>query len=331
MLAGVKLSDLPALAGLSIEALGPARHRIQVLDPCAGASPTCITSYPLPLIAAIHAAKGPFVCDEIQREEDPRYVERAMRREVLGFLPAAAFAGKDVLDFGCGAGASTLVLARLLPPCRLVGIELQERLLELARLRAQHLARPGIRFELALSPTELPPRLGAFDFIVMSAVYEHLLPHERNSLLPALWRHLRPGGTLFVNQTPHRWSPIELHTTGLPLINYLPDRLALAYARSCSRRMKGDEDWPALLRAGIRGATVGEILRLLGPDARPLAPLEGDLVDLWYGRLSPRHAWLKRAVRAGLKALQPVADRHLVPELTLAIRKTPYRPKAPAG
>ena len=49
-------------------------------------------------------------------EEDPRYVERAIRNDVLGYVEARAFAGKRVLDFGCGAGASTLVMSRMLPP-----------------------------------------------------------------------------------------------------------------------------------------------------------------------------------------------------------------------
>jgi hypothetical protein len=52
------------------------------------------TSYPLPLIREIYAAKGMHVCDEIMREEDPRLVENSIRHEVLGYIDAAAFAGK---------------------------------------------------------------------------------------------------------------------------------------------------------------------------------------------------------------------------------------------
>ena len=309
--------------GLRVERLPDGRHRVAVAmeDACPGAAMSWTTAYPPELILEIHAQKRGFVCDEIRREEDPCYVERAIRHEVLGYVEPQAFCGKRILDFGCGAGASGLVMSRVFPPCEIVGVELEERLVRLALLRAAHLGKPGLRFLVSPSGTALPAGLGDFDYIVLSAVYEHLLPAERRLLLPHLWRHLRPGGVLFINQTPHRYSPVEIHTTGLPLINYLPDELACRTARRLSRRLAGDEDWPTLLRAGIRGATIGEILRTLGGEAELLQPREGDHIDLWYRKLSPRWRWLKIAIWATLKALKPLAGIHLVPELTLAIRK----------
>jgi 2-polyprenyl-3-methyl-5-hydroxy-6-metoxy-1,4-benzoquinol methylase len=311
-------------SGTRVRVLDDGRHRIDIEAPAgfAGASLAWTTRYPRELIHQIHAVKGLYLCDEIMREEDPGYVERAIRHEVLGYVDAAEFAGKRVLDFGCGAGASTLVLGRLLPPCEIVGIELQERLLRLARLRAALLGRTCSRFLLSPSGTSLPDGIGAFDYIVLSAVFEHLLPGERSELLPGLWQRLNPGGVLFINQTPHRWAPVEMHTTGLPLINYLPDRLALRAAQ-LSRRIKRGEDWASLLRAGIRGGTIGEILGLLGGRAALLEPKRrvGDRIDLWYGKLSRRHAWLKKGAWAALKLLKPFGGACLVPELTLAIRK----------
>src|SRR5438477_627471 len=192
--------------GLRVARLADGRHQIAV-EPdqgCPGASRSWITSYPPELILEIHAAKRGYVCDEIMREEDPRYVERAIRHEVLGYVDAEEFRGKRILDFGCGSGASTLVMSRLLPPCELVGVDLEERLLNLARLR---------------------------------------------------------------------------------------------------------------------GATIGEILRVLGARSALLEPQRGDHIDLWYGKLSKRHRWLKKTIWASLKAFKPIAGIHLVPELTLAIRK----------
>jgi 2-polyprenyl-3-methyl-5-hydroxy-6-metoxy-1,4-benzoquinol methylase len=309
--------------GMRVERLPDGRHRIEVQPQqgWTGAATSWTTAYPAELILEIHATKHAYVCDEIRREEDPRYVERAIRHEVLGYLDAEAFRGKRILDFGCGAGASTLVMSRLLPPCELVGVELEERLLKLARLRAQYLGKRDLSFHLSPSGTALPSGLGPFDYIVLSAVYEHLLPEERRVLLPRIWAHLKPSGVLFINQTPHRYSPIEMHTTGLPLINYLPDALALRVTRRFSKRINGDEDWPALLRAGIRGATIAEIVRTLDGDAELLKPRQGDQIDLWHGKLSKRYALVKKAIWAALKALKPLAGIHLVPELTLAIRK----------
>lgn len=218
-----------------------------------------------------------------------------------------------------------MVLARLLPPCENAGIELEDELLRIARLRAEHFGAHHVRFLRSPAPDAFPSNLGVFDFVLFSAVFEHLLPAERRALLPLIWRHLKPGGVLFLNQTPHRWAPVETHTTGLPLINYLPDRLALRMARRFSARVKPDDDWETLLREGIRGGTVREILGILAKDGSPvlLEPRKhvGDRIDLWYGKLSSRHAWLKWSVWASLKLLKATTGAVLTPELSLAIRK----------
>lgn len=310
-----------------VEPLPDGRRRISV-EPGAGhavARRTWDTAYPVSLIREIHAIKGLFLCDEIMREEDPRYVEHFLRHEVLGYVEPAAFAGKRVLDFGCGSGASTLVLGRILPPCEIVGIELEEKLLGIARLRAEYRGVRGLRFLRSPSAETFPDGLGLFDFVIFSAVFEHLLPGERRKLLPQIWSHVKPGGILFLNQTPHRYSPVEFHTTGLPLINFLPDALALRAARRFSKHVAPGTDWPTLLRMGIRGGTTREVLDILSPHGAPklLAPRRdvGDQIDLWHGKLSPRHAWLKRGIWASLKALKAATRIELTPELALAIRK----------
>ena len=97
---------------MRIESLPDGRNRIS-LTPAPGCTVqrrAWTTSYPLALIRAIHSTKGLYVCDEIMREEDPRYVEHFLRHAVLSYLDPAAFAGKRVLDFGCGSGASVMVL-----------------------------------------------------------------------------------------------------------------------------------------------------------------------------------------------------------------------------
>src|SRR5258708_31451223 len=160
-------------AGLRVGRLAEGRHHIAV-EPdqgCPGASHSWTTSYPPELILEIHATKRGYVCDEIMREEDPRYVERAIRHEVLGYVDAEDFRGKRILDFGCGSGASTLVMSRLLPPCELVGVELEERLLSLARLRAEYLDRSGLRFLHSPSCPTLPDRLREVDYILLRALY----------------------------------------------------------------------------------------------------------------------------------------------------------------
>src|SRR5260221_8488106 len=170
--------------GLRVERLADGRHHIGV-EPdqgCPGASHSWTTSYPPELILEIHATKRGYVCDEIMREEDPRYVERAIRHEVLGYVDAEEFRGKRILDFGCGSGASTLVMSRLLPPCELVGVELEERLLSLARLRAEDFGRSGLRFPRSPSRPPLPGGLGGFDHTVLRHPHKNLLPNNRPML-----------------------------------------------------------------------------------------------------------------------------------------------------
>lgn len=285
-----------------------------------------ISRYPLALIKEIQATKGLYVCDEIMREEDPGYVEHYLRQEVLSYLPPAAFSGKRILDFGCGSGASSVVLSRLLPECEIVGVELAERLLRIARLRAQHFGLQRVRFLGSPTGDALPRELGEFDFVLFSAVFEHLLPHERRKVLPLVWDRLRPGGILFINQTPYRYAPVEVHTTGgMPLINYLPDAVTLRLVRRFSRRYSGPVSWERLLRDGIRGGSVSEILAILRQHGRPvlLEPRAeiGDRIDLWYGGLSPRHRWLKRAIRTGLKMIKLTSGSVITPSLALAIRR----------
>lgn len=288
------------------------------------------TAYPLELIRRILEVKGPaWLCDEMMRDEDPAYVQRHLAADLLAYLDQSDFAGKRILDFGCGSGASTVVLARMLPDAEIVGIELFDELLSVARGRVQHYGFSRIDLRQSPSGTQLPGGLGQFDFVILSAVYEHLLPHERQVILPQVWSLLREGGYLFINQTPNRLFPVELHTTMLPFINYLPSRLALWSAHRFSNRIGRDDSWEALLRKGIRGATVREIMRLLPEKEGPPVLLEPtkqelrDRVDLWYSttnleRLRP----LKAGAKALIKMLNTATGVALVPDLSLAFQKT---------
>lgn len=312
------------------ETLGRRTIRVAPRNGVFAAARDWSTAYPVELIDHVLRVKGPGrLCDEIMRDEDPRYVEHSFRWGILGYVGSDAFDGRRVLDFGSGSGASSMVLSRLFPKARIVGIELVADFVGLARHRARFYGVED-RVEFQLSPTSdaLPEQLGQFDYVVFSAVYEHLLPHERRSMLPKLWQHLKPGGVLFLDQTPYRWSPVETHTTGLPLINYLPDRLALRCARRFSKKVGPDATWPELLRRGIRGATTREILADItrgGGRAELLEPsMLGlrDRIDLWY-RLSSanRKPRIKRVMKHGFRAIKAITGVTAVPQLSLAIRK----------
>jgi SAM-dependent methyltransferase len=284
------------------------------------------TAYTPELIASVLEVKGPaWLCDEIRRDEDPTYVSRFLAESILSYVPPESTSGR-LLELGSGGGASSLNLRRLLPEVKVVGVELLADHVQLARDRAAYYTMDELEFIHNPDGSRLPDSLGEFEYVMLSAVYEHLLPAERRSLMPQIWSHLKPGGLLFINQLPHRFSPLETHTTGLPLINYLPDGLAYRASRRFSSWVAADQSWESLLRAGIRGGTVREILRDIGSErAEVLEPtLRGkrDQIDLWFA-LSGASRWplAKRIARGVMKGLKRATGITFVPELSLAIRK----------
>ena len=210
---------------------------------------TCETSYPIDLIDKILDVIGPgYLCDEILRDESPDYVQRSLKYDILSYIKEDEFKNKRLLDFGCGSGASTMILSRMFPHTEIVGIELEDRLLSIAKLRAKYYGYKNIILKNSPNSNNLPSNIGNFDYVVLSAVYEHLLQSERALLLSQIWNILKPGGILFINQTPNKYFLFETHTTsGLPFINYLPDRLALFYAQHFSKRKLKNFSWGELL------------------------------------------------------------------------------------
>lgn len=314
--------------GATVEALADGRRRVTVRV-AAGAwvpHPSCETGYPLPLLERLLAVKGPaWLCDEVLRDEDPARVEQSVRKTLLSHVPAARLAGARVLDFGCGSGASTAVLARLLPDAEVVGVELDARLVEIARLRVAHQGAGAPTVLHSPAPDRMPDGLGSFDVIYLSAVWEHLLPAERATLPAQLWRLLRPGGVLLLTETPYRWSPVETHSTGFPLVNHLPRPLAARVARR-SPRVGDDETWAELLRNGLRGGSVPEVLRTLRAVGDgtpvllpPLPELAASEEALWLAHGPRTHR--RRAVARALTALRRTTGIRALPWLNLAIEK----------
>ena len=69
----------------------------------------------------------------------------------------------------------------------IVGVELVSEFVELARHRARYYGVDSrVSFQLSPDSTSLPPEIGNFDYIIFSAVYEHLFPTKREMILPLL-------------------------------------------------------------------------------------------------------------------------------------------------
>ena len=274
---------------------------------------SCETAYPMDLIELILEVKGPgWLCDEIQRDESPTYVRHNLESAFRPFVDPREVDGQRILDLGSGAGASTMILSRMFPSSEIIGVELESDLLAIAKKRTEVFRAGNVAFFQSPSGTRLPDGIGMFDVVVMSAVFEHLLPHERPALMAQVWSILRPGGLLIIQETPHRFFPLESHTTGLPLINYLPDSAVHALTRRFSRRVDRRASWEELLRQGIRGGTAGEIMGELRGDARysphALRPTRAgarDEFDVWYLMASAHgRESLRRVAAQALRAIK---------------------------
>lgn len=320
---------------IQILALEPGRFRI-LLEPNDPAlfTPTRSwdTSLPPDVIESLaQRLEFAWLCDHIARLEDPHYVAEILKRQLFAYFAPEEFAGKRLLDFGCGIGASSIILAECLPDTEIVGVELDESRVAIARRIAEHKGRKNLRFEVSPAPDSLP-EIGKFDFVMLSAVYEHLLPRERTTLMPLLWSRLMDGGVIFINQTPFRWAPHEHHTTGLWFINYLPPFAAMKLARRFSKispEKNRHLDWNGLLRHGIRGGTEREMLRDLcaagdstGEILQPARNGLRDRADYWLsstgnGRLENLKKSISMLFRLSDRALNIIPS----PNVDVVIRK----------
>jgi SAM-dependent methyltransferase len=125
-------------------------------------------------------------------------------------------AGKDVLEFGCGAAQWSILLARR--GARPVGLDNSERQLEHARRR---MTAAGVDFPLVHGSAEdVPLPSGSFDIVFCD--YGALTFTDPRRSVPEAARLLRPGGLLaFSHISPLWdlcWSPAD-DRTGDRLIN----------------------------------------------------------------------------------------------------------------
>jgi 2-polyprenyl-3-methyl-5-hydroxy-6-metoxy-1,4-benzoquinol methylase len=170
----------------------------------------------------------------------------------------------DILDFGCGTGSTTVMLAESDPHNRVTGVDIDPASLELADMRFCH---HGLSEQIEtrhISPIQDPGDLElpseCFDFVLLNGVLEHVVPFRtRRAVLLDVWRVLRRGGLLYISETPNLLWPTDRHTTGLPFLSWLPSRVAHRYAVAFKRH----NQWSDLDSRGRRGMTFWGIVRPL--------------------------------------------------------------------
>ncbi len=293
------------------------------LIPCGETFETSLSAELIESIIGVHRASN--LKDEISRTQVYEYITGPIDEAVS---PIVSLRGKRVLDFGSGGGASAVALCRI-GADEVECVEINEALVRITRLRARDLGFGGnIRARLVEDTRNLPFADNSFYVIVCNAVIEHIHPALRRSHLEELWRVLKPGGYIFIMETPNRLWPKEGHTTGLPLVPYMPLRMARRYAILFSRNVSSRDSVDDLITRGIRGSTYREIHRAFkGSEYIPNDDLRRYFTSSTTGQ-SERKKRLKKGAMALFRILDaticrlfsiPVAS--LLPSLSLCFKK----------
>ena len=99
------------------------------------------------------------------------------------------FAGKSVLDFGSGTGASSQMFA----PASYLGVEI-----DLGRVEFARKLNPKHKFEVLQVGQELPLEDGSLDYVVIISVLHHIPAEMIPGYLKDFRRILKPGGEVLV-------------------------------------------------------------------------------------------------------------------------------------
>jgi ubiquinone/menaquinone biosynthesis C-methylase UbiE len=108
--------------------------------------------------------------------------------------------GMKVLDCGCGPGTITLGLAQVVAPGEVIGTEIEETQVDLARKNAVKRRVDNVQFQTA-DLYRLPFADNSFDAVFISAVLGNLREPIRG--VREAYRVLKPGGVIGIKEFDH--------------------------------------------------------------------------------------------------------------------------------
>jgi SAM-dependent methyltransferase len=128
--------------------------------------------------------------------ENKEYFARGRVTYLKDCLDRLNVSVKSALDFGCGVGSGSSLLAELLG-ADILGVDVSAGSIDEAR----H-SNPGVRF---LTLDRYTPA-AEFDLAFCNGVFHHIPPSERLEAVGIVFRALRPGG-LFAFWENNPWNP----------------------------------------------------------------------------------------------------------------------------
>ena len=131
--------------------------------------------------------------------EDSSYYARGRVKWMQRWLDTLGITPRRILDFGCGTGGSTPFLLELEGVQEIVGVDVSDSSLAIARSR---FTDPRVRFAL----TDAIPESGDFDLAFCNGVFHHIDPTLRAGCVHAVRRAVGHGG-LFALWENNPWNP----------------------------------------------------------------------------------------------------------------------------
>lgn len=151
--------------------------------------------------------------------------------------------GKDVLDFGCGMGNTSLWIAKEMDPASVDGFDLDPNHIYVARELNRKHKISRVQFEIR-NIIEHPIEK-RYDFIMLNDVIEHIKPEWIPGIFDTLINgNLKEGGTIFFSYPP--WEgPHASHlqrSIKIPWVQFLPRKFLYSMIEQNNRKLVGSKD-----------------------------------------------------------------------------------------
>jgi ubiquinone/menaquinone biosynthesis C-methylase UbiE len=158
------------------------------------------------------------------------------------------------LDVGTGPAHLPIVLCRRVPGARIVGIDLSDHMLALARRNVERAGLSGAVRLLRQDGKALEWNDASFQCVLSNGTLHHVERPE--VLLVEMTRVLAPGGVLFVRDLARPTDEPRLAQTLQQHAGAASDRQREMYAASLRASLRPEEVAGVLGRIGVRGAQV---------------------------------------------------------------------------
>jgi SAM-dependent methyltransferase len=286
------------------------------------------TAYSARVVQMLVERKGPARAPQYFSYRETR--GRLFLDPLLAYLRRTGAQDLSVLEVGCSFGHITEYLAAqpLVRDIRTFDTDAAFASIVQVKVEEMHLGRVReVRLFSNEETRTLPYPDKTFDLVLVLGVVEHLPVKGRRQIVDEYYRVLAPGGHIAILDTPNRFFPLETHSVGLPLVQWLPARLAFAYSKLARPRRFRAVDYAEFVADGTgwRNASLAECLPSSG-----LAGLDDVSEEAGYGwrffrdtaRSRTRRSLLPAfgLVCAGLRRLG-LSPSLALPYLNLVLRK----------